>query len=121
MKTELRNSIRSFSSEPIADRLSFAFKSMTQSVLSRTGSGTTSQRALVVWLLSQRGTHLSRVTAGTAYGVSSLTSTISQLRKLGLPIIAEWKTDAFGRRYKSYRRGPGFVKTYRALIRKGEL
>jgi len=75
----------------------------------------------VARILSEKGAHLSRVTAGNAYGVSSLTSTISQLRQLGLPIEAKWNRDAWGRRYKSYRRGNGYVKRYRALLRKGEL
>jgi hypothetical protein len=57
------------------------------------------------------------VVASGVYAIRSLTSRISELRRLGLTINATWKRDAYGRRYRSYSRGVGYVETFRRLVR----
>ena len=48
------------------------------------------------------GRKLSKLTAMTTLGVGSLTTRVSELRKLGLNVVAKWEGDHFDKRYKSY-------------------
>jgi len=48
------------------------------------------------------GKTLSNVIALMTLGVGNLTTRIAELRKLGHPIIGDWKADHHKRRYKSY-------------------
>lgn len=64
------------------------------------------QAALVIeYLASGRG--LSGLIAHTVLGVTSLTTRIAELRKLGLPITGKWHSDHNNKRFMVYRYEPG--------------
>lgn len=74
--------------------------------LERALSNAAPQTALVLeYLASGRG--LSGLIAHTVLGVTSLTTRIAELRKLGLPVTGVWHKDIGGKRFMVYRYEPG--------------
>ncbi len=66
------------------------------------------QAALVLeYLASERG--LSVLIAHTVLGVTSLTTRIAELRKLGIPITGVWHQDHAHKRFMVYKYTPGGV------------
>ena len=66
------------------------------------------QSAIVIeYLASGRG--LSVLIAHTVLGVTSLTTRIAELRKLGIPITGKWHRDHSKKRFMVYRYEPGVV------------
>lgn len=64
------------------------------------------QTALVLeYLASGRG--LSVLIAHTVLGVTSLTSRIAELRKVGIPIVGTWHQDHQHHRFMVYKYAPG--------------
>lgn len=64
------------------------------------------QAAIVIEYLSS-GRGLSVLIAHTVLGVTSLTTRISELRRLGMPITGTWHTDHNDKRFMVYKYEPG--------------
>ena len=59
--------------------------------------------------------------ANLGYRIRSMTSRISELRRMGLPISVESKRTPDGQRYKKYHADRGYITKYRQLKRDGVL
>lgn len=55
--------------------------------------------------------------ANLGYRIRSMTSRISELRRLGLPIIVMHKRTPDGQRYTKYKADTGYYTRYRALTK----
>lgn len=77
----------------------------TQSKLNRVLAASAPQAALVLeYLGSGRG--LSQLIAHTVLGVTSLTTRIAELRKVGINIAGRWQKDHSGKRFMVYHYSP---------------
>lgn len=75
------------------------------------------QLTLVIeYLKSGRG--LSGLIAHTVLGVTSLTTRIAELRKMGLPIAGKWHKDHSGKRFMVYKFDPTSEPTDEPLFLK---
>ncbi|MDG4856407.1 helix-turn-helix domain-containing protein [Mesorhizobium sp. WSM4982] len=75
----------------------------------------TTQQEIVMSQLNA-GRSLTNLVAITCHGVSSLSSRIAELRKLGYPIEDRMETDQFERQYKVY-----FIKAAKVAAAEKEL
>jgi hypothetical protein len=61
--------------------------------------------------------HLTVQTANLGYRIRSMTSRVSELRRLGLPIRAEHATTIDGQRYRRYHAARGYRKAFGDLVK----
>lgn len=61
--------------------------------------------------------HLTVQTANLGYRIRSMTSRVSELRRLGLPIHVERRNTIDGQRYRRYRAARGYRKVFSNLVK----